>query len=206
METKIYTMSGTENGSITLDEQIFAKPAHPQTINDVVKAQRNNQRHGTVSTLTRSEVAGTGKKMYKQKGTGRARMGDIKSPIQIGGGITFGPKPRTFDQRPPKKVVDRAIIGVLTELAKGNAVRVVDGLEFNTGKTKDVVKFLNTHNMKKALFVMNEISDETKRAVANLKNVKVVSPMHVNVVDLLKYGNMTIHKEAIDTLKEVLVK
>lgn len=206
METKIYTMSGTESGTMTLDEQIFAKPAHPQTINDVVKAQRNNERQGNASTLTRSEVRGTGKKMYKQKGTGRARMGDIKNPLLIGGGITFGPKPRAFDQRPPKKVVDRAIIGVLTELAKGGAVRVVDGLEFNTGKTKDVVNFLNTHSMKKALFVMNEISNETKRAVANLKNVKVVSPMHVNVVDLLKYGNMTIHKDAMDTLKEVLVK
>ncbi len=199
-------MSGTESGTMTLDEQIFAKPAHPQTINDVVKAQRNNERQGNASTLTRSEVRGTGKKMYKQKGTGRARMGDIKNPLLIGGGITFGPKPRAFDQRPPKKVVDRAIIGVLTELAKGGAVRVVDGLEFNTGKTKDVVNFLNTHSMKKALFVMNEISNETKRAVANLKNVKVVSPMHVNVVDLLKYGNMTIHKDAMDTLKEVLVK
>lgn len=206
METKIYTMNGTENGSITLDDNVFAKAAHPQTINDVVKAQLNNERLGTVNTLTRSEVNGTVKKMFKQKGTGRARQGDIKSPLHIGGGITFGPKPRTFDQRPPKKVVDRAIIGVLTELAKEGTVRVVEGLEFNTGKTKDVVKFLKDQSMDKALVVINEISSETKRATANLKNIKVVTPMHVNVVDLLKYGYLAINKEAVTPLQEVLVK
>jgi large subunit ribosomal protein L4 len=206
METKIYNMNGTENGSITLDDNVFAKAAHPQTINDVVKAQLNNERLGTVNTLTRSEVNGTVKKMFKQKGTGRARQGDIKSPLHIGGGITFGPKPRTFDQRPPKKVVDRAIIGVLTELAKEGTVRVVEGLDFNTGKTKDVVKFLKDQSMDKALVVVNEISNETKRATANLKNVKVVTPMHVNVVDLLKYGHLAINKEAVTPLQEVLVK
>jgi large subunit ribosomal protein L4 len=206
METKLYTMNGTENGSITLDDQIFAHAAHPQTINDVVKAQLNNQRQGTVNTRTRGEISGTTKKMFKQKGTGRARQGDIKSPLHVGGGTTFGPKPRSFDQRPPKKVVDRAIIGVLSGLVQEGSIRVVEGLEFSTGKTKDVVTFMTAHAMDKALFVVSNISNETKRAVANLRNVKVVTPMHVNVVDLLKYGKVAINKEAVTQLQEVLVK
>lgn len=206
METKIFKMNGTASGSVKLDERVFAVKAHPQTINDVVKAQLNNERHGTVSTMTRGEVNGTTKKMFKQKGTGRARQGDIKSPLHPGGGRVFGPKPRVFDQRPPKKVVDRAIIGVLTAMASNGAVRIVEGLEFATGKTKDVASFLDSHKLNKVLFVVPQISENTKRATANLKNVKVVTPMHVNVVDLLKYGQVAINDKAVKMLEEVLVK
>lgn len=206
METKIFKMNGTASGSVNLDERVFANKAHPQTINDVVKAQLNNERHGTVSTMTRGEVNGTTKKMFKQKGTGRARQGDIKSPLHPGGGRVFGPKPRTFDQRPPKKVVDRAITGVLTELASNGAIRVVEGLEFASGKTRDVASFMESHKLNKVLFVVPQISDNTRRATANLKNVKVVTPMHVNVVDLLKYGQVAINDKAVKMLEEVLVK
>ena len=206
METKIFKMNGTASGSVTLDEKVFATKAHPQTINDVVKAQLNNERHGTVSTMTRGEVNGTTKKMFKQKGTGRARQGDIKSPLHPGGGRVFGPKPRVFDQRPPKQVVDRAIIGVLTVMASNGAIRVVEGLEFATGKTKDVASFLESHKLNKVLLVVPQITDNTKRATANLKNVKVVTPMHVNVVDLLKYGQVAINDKAVKMLEEVLVK
>jgi large subunit ribosomal protein L4 len=204
METKKYAMNGTENGSVTLNEQVFGKKAHPQTITDVVKAQLNNERQGTVFTKVRSEVVGSGRKLYRQKGTGRARAGDIKSPLQHGGGITFGPRPRTFDQRPPKKVVDRAIIGVLTEKAASEAIRVIDGLDFETGKTKDVVAFMKNHNFDKALLVVSEISENTRRATSNLHNVKVVTPMNVNVVDLLKYGKVAISDKAVKMLEEVL--
>jgi len=206
METKIFKMNGTASGSVNLDERVFANKAHPQTINDVVKAQLNNERHGTVSTMTRGEVNGTTKKMFKQKGTARARQGDIKSPLHLGGGIVFGPKPRTFDQRPPKQVVDRAIIGVLTAMASNGAVRVVEGLEFATGKTKDVVSFLESHKLNKVLVVVPQISENTRRATANLRSVKVVTPMNVNVVDLLKYGQVAINDKAVKMLEEVLVK
>ncbi len=206
METKIFKMNGTASGSVKLDEKVFATKAHPQTINDVVKAQLNNERHGTVNTLTRGEVNGTTKKMFKQKGTARARQGDIKSPLHLGGGIVFGPKPRTFDQRPPKQVVDRAIIGVLTAMASNGAVRVVEGLEFATGKTKDVVSFLESHKLNKVLVVVPQISENTRRATANLRSVKVVTPMNVNVVDLLKYGQVAINDKAVKMLEEVLVK
>jgi len=206
METKVYKMNGTASGSVNLDERVFAVKAHPQTITDVVKSQLNNERQGTVSTKTRSEVNGTTKKMFKQKGTGRARKGDIKSPLHPGGGITFGPRPKIYDQRPPKKVVDRAVVGVLTELANAGTVRVVENLEFASGKTKDVRIFLESHKLNKVLFVVPEISENTRRATSNLHNVKVVTPMNVNVVDLLKYGNVAINDKAVKLLEEVLVK
>lgn len=206
METKIFNMNGTENGSITLNDEIFAVVAHPQNINDIVKSQLNNERLGTVNTLTRSEVNGNVKKMFRQKGTGRARQGDIKSPLHIGGGIAFGPKSKTYDQRPPKKAVDKAIKGVLSLLAKDDAVRVVEGLDFASGKTKDVSNFMEAHKLDKALLVVPQISENTKRAVANYKGVKVVTPLNVNVVDLLKYGHVAINVEAVKPLQEALVK
>ncbi|GAB4273129.1 MAG: 50S ribosomal protein L4 [Candidatus Rifleibacteriota bacterium] len=206
MEAKIYKMNGTENGSIKLNEAVFAKKAHPQTINDVVKAQLNNERQGNAFTKTRGEVNFSTRKIYRQKGTGRARHGSIKAGIFVGGGTCFGPRPRAFDQRPPKKVVDRAIIGVLTDKANEGALRVVEGLDFASGKTKEVTEFLKNHKIEKALFVVPEISEKTKRAVANLKAVKVVTPMHVNVVDLLKYGHVAISDKAVKMLEEVLVK
>lgn len=206
METKIFKMNGTAGGSVNLDERVFAVKAHPQTINDVVKAQLNNERQGTVSTKTRSEVAGTTKKMFKQKGTARARKGDIKSPLHPGGGLAFGPHQKIYDQRPPKKVVGRAVIGVLTELATAGTIRVVENLEFASGKTKDVRIFLESHKISKALLVVPEISVNTRRATSNLHNVKVVTPMNVNVVDLLRYGNVAINDKAVKMLKEALVK
>lgn len=206
METKIFNMNGTENGSINLHDEIFAVVAHPQTINDIVKAQLNNERLGTVNTLTRSEVNGNVKKMFKQKGTGRARQGDIKSPLHIGGGIAFGPKPKVYDQRPPKKAVDKAIKGVLSLLAKEGEVRVIEGLDFASGKTKDVSKFMEALKLDKALLVVPAISESTRRAVANYKSVKVVTPLNVNVVDLLKYGHLLINVEAVKPLQEALVR
>ena len=206
METKIFNMNGTENGSITLNDEIFAVVAHPQNINDIVKSQLNNERLGTVNTLTRSEVNGNVKKMFKQKGTARARQGDIKSPLHVGGGITFGPKSKVYDQRPPKKAVDKAIKGVLSLLAKEGEIRVIEGLDFASGKTKDVSKFMEALKLDKALLVVPAISESTKRAVANFKSVKVVTPLNVNVVDLLKYGKVAINVEAIKPLQEALVK
>jgi large subunit ribosomal protein L4 len=206
METKLYTMQGTASGSVTLNEDVFACKAHPQTINDVVKSQRNNERQGTVSTKTRGEMAGSTRKLFRQKGTGRARMGDIKSPIQVGGGCAFGPKPKIYDQRPPKKVVDRALKGVLTELAKEDRILVVKDLDFASGKTRDVVALLEGLKIEKALVVLPTLSNESRRAARNLKSVKVVVPMNVNVVDLLKYGHLAISDKAVKLLEEVLVK
>jgi large subunit ribosomal protein L4 len=152
MEAKIYKMNGTESGSIDLNERVFAEKAHPQTINDVVKAQLNNQRQGNAFTKQKGEVVASCRKIYRQKGTGRSRQGSLKSPLHVGGGTTFGPRPRDFDHRPPKKVVDKAIIGILSDKAGAGAIRVVESLDFANGKTRDVREFLKSHKIEKALF------------------------------------------------------
>jgi large subunit ribosomal protein L4 len=206
MEAKIFKMNGSENGSIKLNDTIFAAKVNPQTINDVVKAQLNNERQGNAFTKEKGEVRASTRKLYRQKGTGRARQGSAKSPLHVGGGTTFGPRPKCFDHRPPKKVVDKALMGVLSDKAATGAIRVVEGLDFETGKTRDVNAFLKDHKIEKALFVVPEISENTRRATANLKDVKVVTPLHVNVVDLLKYGQVAISDKAVKMLEEVLVK
>jgi large subunit ribosomal protein L4 len=204
MEVKKWTIEGKESGVITLNDTVFATKAHPQTITDVVKAQLNNARQGTVKTKTRAEVAGGGRKPWRQKGTGRARAGSIRSPLWPGGGSTFGPRPHIYDHRPPKKVVDRAVTGALAELTKNNRVYVVEKLGFESGKCKDIVAFLKKMNMERALIVVPTVTENLKRASRNMKNVKVVTPTQVNTVDLLKYGHMAISAEAVKSLEEVL--
>ncbi len=206
METKKFQMNGREVGSITLKDEVFAAKSHPQTVTDVVKAQLNNERQGTLNTKTRGEVRGGGRKPWRQKGTGRARQGSTVSPLWPGGGCTFGPRPRTYDHRPPRQMVDVALRGVLTELAAHQRVRVVENLTFDSGKTADVVKFLAEHKLDKALLVLPEVTAKSKLATRNLKCVKVVTPHQVNVVDLLKYGHLAISDKAVRTLEEVLVK
>ena len=206
MDIKKYTIDGKSKGTVTLNDGIFGLKAHPQTVTDIVKAQINNVRHGTMNTKPRAEVAGGGRKPWRQKGTGRARSGSTRSPIWVGGGNCFGPKARVYDHRPPKKSVDRAIKGVLTELAGNDHIRVVEKLNFDGGKTKDVVAFLGNAKLEKVLIVVREIDDMTRRAVANLKSVKVVTPSHVNAYDLLKFGNLAIAEEAVQPLEEVLSK
>jgi len=199
-------MNGTEAGSITLSDDIFASKAHPQTINDVVKSQLNNERQGTFNTKTRAEVSGGGRKPWRQKGTGRARAGSNTSPIWPGGGNCFGPKAHIFDIRPPHKMVDRALRGVLTELASNKCVRVVENLSFDSGKTADVRKFLEAHKLNKVLLVVPEVTEKTRLATRNTKRVKLVTPMNVNAVDLLRFGHVAISDNAVKTLEEVLIK
>ncbi|MBF0546452.1 MAG: 50S ribosomal protein L4 [Candidatus Riflebacteria bacterium] len=199
MEIKKWNMKGSESGTLSVEDSVFGlteeitkekpelRPVSTQTIIDVVKAQLNNERLGTNTTKTRAEVAGGGRKPYRQKGTGRARCGSIRSPLFIGGGATFGPRPKIYDHRPPKKMVDRAISGILTDLAKEGLIRVVDGLGFKDGKTKSIKAFMKTFKIDKALFVVEELDVMFLRAVQNLKNVKVVTPRRVNSVDLLKF-------------------
>lgn len=206
MEAKKLNMKGVESGAITLSDEIFAAKAHPQTITDVVKTQLNNERLGTNNTKTRGEVRGGGRKPWRQKGTGRARAGSTTSPLWPGGGNCFGPKARTYDARPPHKMVGKAVRGVLTELAANKRVRVVENLAFDSGKTADVVKFLESLKVEKSLLVVTEITAKARLATRNLKCVKLVTPSNVNAVDLLKYGHVAISDKAVRSLEEVLVK
>lgn len=208
MELKKYNMSGKEIGRVSVRDEIFAvqgeQSVHPQTVTDVVKSQLANERQGTVSTKTRSFVRGGGRKPWKQKGTGRARCGSTRSPIWPGGACVFGPLPKIYDLRPPKKMVDKALKGVLTNKATENLVRIIENLSLETGKARDVRNLLKTFNLAKALLVVAEISETALRATSNLPNVKLVTPMNVNVVDLLRYKHLVISDKAVTKLEEVL--
>jgi large subunit ribosomal protein L4 len=206
MELKKLTIDGKSAGVVSLNDEVFAQIAHPQTITDVVKAQLNNERQGTVSSKTRAEVRGGGRKPWRQKGTGRARQGSTRSPLWPGGGSTFGPLPRCYDHRPPKKVVDIAIRGVLSNLAKNDRVCVVDNLAFTSGKSRDITQVLKALKLQRALFVLPEITEAVRRASRNMTTVKFVAPMNVNTCDLLKYGRVVIAGDAIKSLEEVLTK
>lgn len=205
MDVKIYNIEGKEIGNTNLNDAVFCAKVHPQTITDIVKAQLKNERQGTVSTKTRGDMKGGGRKPWRQKGTGRARQGSIVSPLWVGGGCTFGPKPRLYDERPPKKKVDAALRGVLTELASNQKVKVVENLAFESGKTKEVRNFLEKFGFDKVLIVVPELTKNTVLAARNMQNVKVVTPLNVNVVDLLKYGNLAISDKAVKKLEEVLL-
>ncbi len=208
MELKKYNMSGKEVGRVSVRDEIFAAAndlsVHPQTITDVVKAQLANERQGTVSTKTRSFVRGGGRKPWRQKGTGRARQGSTRSPIWPGGACVFGPLPKVYDLRPPKKMVDKALKGVLTNKASEDLVRVVENLSLETGKARDVRNLLKSFKLAKALLVVTEITETAKRAASNLPNVKLVTPMGVNVVDLLRYKHLVISDKAVTKLEEAL--
>ncbi|MBF0409891.1 MAG: 50S ribosomal protein L4 [Candidatus Riflebacteria bacterium] len=199
MELKKWNMQGGQTGTVSVEESVFGlnedvatesnnlRPVSEQTIIDVVKAQLNNERQGTNNTKTRAEVAGGGRKPFRQKGTGRARQGSIRSPLMPGGGATFGPRPKCYDHRPPKKMVDRAMCGILTDLASEDRIRVVETLSFADGKTKSVNALLKSFQLEKALFVVTEVEETAVRATRNLSNVKIVTPRKVNAVDLLKF-------------------
>ncbi len=206
MEFKLLNMKGSSSGTLTLSDDVFSRKVHPQTINDVVKAQLNNERQGTVFTKVRNEVRGGGRKPWRQKGTSRARQGSTRSPIWPGGACTFGPRPRIYDHRPPKKAVDRAIMGILSSMAAEDRIKVVAGLTFESGKTRDVRAFLTAIKAEKALIVVSEISELTRRATTNLKGLKIVTPMQVSPVDLLRYGTLAISDGAVKQLEEGLQK
>ncbi len=204
METKIYNREGKAIGQTTLKAEVFSAAAHPGTINDVVKAQRNNERQGTVMTKTRSYVAGGGRKPWRQKGTGRARQGSTRSPLWPGGACTFGPLPRIYDHRPPKKMVDVALRGALTDKAKHNQVRVFDALAFDTGHAKDFRAFLAANKLTTVLVVVPEITENLARATRNFKTVKVTTPLHVSAYDLLRFETVAMTEKAKSALEEVL--
>ena len=204
METKIYTMNGTENGSITLDDQIFAHAAHPQTINDVVKAQLNNQRQGTVNTRTRGEISGTTKKMFKQKGTGRARQGSTRSAQWVGGGRIFGPVPRDYNIVVPKKTRRLALQSALSSKLLNKQVYVIDEINFAEPKTKAFMRLVENLKLNStALFVVEEDNRNAKLSARNLPGVETAQFNTINVFDILKYDAFVMTKAAAEKIQEV---
>ena len=199
----VLNMEGKKVGDIELAENIFAVEVNEYAMHDVVLNYLANQRQGTQSTKTRSEVSGGGKKPWKQKGTGRARQGSIRAPQWIKGGIALGPKPRSYKYTLNKKVKRLALKSALTTKVQENNIIVLDSLNFDEIKTKNMAKVLENIKVEKALVVIAEKNSNVQLSTRNIPNVKAALVNTMNTYDLLKYQTLVITKDAVEKIEEV---
>ena len=199
----LLNMEGKKVGDIELSSEIFDVEVNEYVMHDVVVNYLANQRQGTQSTKTRSEVSGGGKKPWKQKGTGRARQGSIRAPQWIHGGIALGPKPRTYTYTLNKKVKRLALKSALTSKVNENAIIVLDELNFDEIKTKNMVQVLQAIKAENALVVIAEKNLNVQFSARNIEDCKTATVNTINTYDLLKYPVLVITKAAVEKLEEV---
>ncbi len=199
----LLNIEGKKVGDIELSDNVFAVEVNEDVLHDVVVNYLANQRQGTQSTKTRSEVSGGGKKPWKQKGTGRARQGSIRAPQWIKGGIALGPKPRSYKYTLNKKVKRLALKSALTSKVNENQLIVLDALDFSEIKTKNMAKVLENLKVNKALVVLADKNLNVEASTRNIPNVKVALVNTINTYDILKYEKLILTKEATEKIEEV---
>ena len=203
-EIKVLNMAGESVGTMNLSDEIFAADVNGAVLHAAVKMYLGNQRQGTQSTLTRTEVSGGGRKPWKQKGTGRARQGSTRAPQWTHGGIALGPKPRLYKTKLNKKVRRLAMISALSSKVAGNEMIVVDKIETAEYKTKTMVKMLAAVGAgKKVLVVLNEKDEKVVGSFANIPGVKIAYTNTLNVYDILNCNSFIVAKAAVEKLEEV---
>jgi large subunit ribosomal protein L4 len=201
----LFKQDGAKLGDFELAEAVFGIEPNVHVMNEAVLAQRASLRQGTHKVKGRSEVSGGGRKPWRQKGTGRARQGSIRSPQWVGGGTVFGPTPRSYSYKLPKKVRRLALKSALSSKVVDENIFVVDALSFDAPKTKDAIKVLEGLKLEgKALIVTADQDDNVARSTNNIPGVKTLSVEQVNVLDLLTHDNLVITKEAAEKAGEVL--
>ena len=200
----LFNMSGQRVGDLELSDSVFGVEVNEAVLHQVVKAQLANKRQGTQSTKTRAEVRGGGRKPWRQKGTGRARHSSIRSPIWVGGGVIFAPKPRDYRQSVPKKVKRLAMKSALSSKILDQEIIVLDQLVMDTPKTKEMINILNNLNTgKKALIVLPKRNEVIEKSARNIPNVKSTLVNTLNVYDILKYDKLVLTKDAATLIEEV---
>ena len=204
LKVKMYDMTGKELGTKDLSEAVFGIEPNMAVLHEAVKNFLANQRQGTQSTLTRTEVAGGGRKPWRQKGTGHARQGSTRAPHWRHGGVALGPKPRDYSYALNRKVKKLAFRSAFSAKVKDNEMMVIDNMTMDDYKTKDIVKLLNALGVeKKALIVLPEVNEKVIKSAANIPGVKTAVVGSLNVYDILNYNNFIIASEAVDKLEEV---
>lgn len=197
-------MAGAEVGEITLNDEIFGIEPNEFAVQTVIKNYLANQRQGTQSAKTRSEVRGGGRKPFRQKGTGRHRQGSTTDPTQVGGGIVFAPKPRDYRYAVPKKVKRLALKSVLSAKVADKEIIVLDELKFAEPKTKEMVKVLeNIKADKKALIVMDEKDENVVRSASNIQGVRTALVGTMNVYEIINHYSLVLTKAAAERIEEV---
>lgn len=202
----LFNQDGTEAGDLELNKSVFGIEPNNHVIHEVVVMQRAAKRQGTHAVKNRSEVRGGGRKPWRQKGTGRARQGSIRSPQWVGGGVVFGPTTaRNYKYKLPKKVRKLALKSALSSKVKTEDLIVLNDLQFEAPKTKDVVAVLNALDVNdKVLIVTSEKNENVVRSANNLQTVKVITVGEINVLDLVAYDKLILTKDAAEKAGEVL--
>jgi len=202
MQTKVFNLEGKEVGKVALDDKVFGAEFNKDLIHQAVVTYLANQRQGTKSTLTRSEVAGGGRKPWRQKGTGRARQGSIRSPQWIHGGVVFAPKPRDFEKKMNAQMKRGAFVSALSTMVKENAVIVVENMDIEA-KTKVAVKVLEALKANRRVTVVTDgVNENAIRAFANLEGKNVTTADILNTYDLVVSDFIVITKDAIKKIEE----
>ena len=200
-----YNIAGAQTGEMELNDSVFGVEVNEAVMRQAVLRQLANERLGTHATKTRGLVRGGGRKPWKQKGTGRARVGSTRSPLWVGGGTVFGPQPRSYEQKVPRKARRLAVKSALSDKVNTNELFVLDEIVLAAPKTKEVVKVVDNFKFsgEKVLFITD--GDEVMaRCARNLQGVKSVSTENMNIFDLLHYTKLFITKSAVAKIEEVL--
>ena len=200
----VYDINGKKVKELELNEAVFGIEPNEAVVHSVLVNFLANQRQGTQSTKTRSEVSGGGREPWRQKGTGRARQGSIRAPQWIKGGIALGPKPRSYKYTVNKKERQLAVKSVLSSKVLENELVVVDSLPLNDIKTKEMVKALSNLKVEgKALIMLPEKNEKVQKSARNIEGVKTTLVETINVYDLLKYNKLVVTEDTVKKLEEV---
>ncbi|MCK5220362.1 MAG: 50S ribosomal protein L4 [Candidatus Aminicenantes bacterium] len=204
LKLNVRNLNNEEVSKVEVPEEVFDYPLREHLVYEAVKNFRANQRSGNAATKTRGNISGSGKKLWKQKGTGRARVGTIKSPLWRSGGITFGPQPRDYSYTMPKKARRNALKSVLSEKVRNDKLFVIDKIDVNSNKTKETLNQLQKFDFEKMLIVDNRDNSNLMLSTRNLKNVKSIDFSEINVYDTLKYTHIMLSVDALNGILEVL--
>lgn len=204
MQVPVYSSTGELVDQVEVSEGIFGLPFNEAVVHQAMVRQLANRRQGTASTKARGEVRGSTAKLYRQKHTGRARRGNVKSPLLRGGGVVFGPKPRSYRQLMPRKMRRLALKCLLSAKVRDGNIKLMQGLEFKEPKTKDMINVLASLNVASPVLILTAQSTPTVvKSAANLTNVKVLPSALINVLDLLSYKIVIATVPAIRNIEQI---
>jgi large subunit ribosomal protein L4 len=207
VQVPVYSLNGEVVDQIELNQAIFDLPFNEAVVHQAMTKQLASRRQGTASTKTRGEVSGSTKKLYSQKHTGRARRGDTKSPLLRGGGVVFGPKPRTYRQSMPKKMRKLALKCLLSAKVREGNIKLVQELDFKGPKTKDMINVLSSLGINSSTLILTaQSTPNVVKSAANLPEVKVLPSALINVVDLLSYEMLVATVPAINNIEQIWSK
>jgi len=204
VEIPVYNLSGEIIKHTEISDYVFAVPFNEAVVHQVLVAQQANARQGTASTKTRSEVSGSRQKLFRQKHTGLARAGSRRSPLRRGGGIAFGPKPRSYRQATPKKMRRLALRCVLSAKARDGELKVLEQLSLNEPKTKEMVNILATLGVDSSVLIaIVEPEENVVKSARNVSQIKTIPARLLNVVDLLSYRMLLMTESAVRTAEQL---